>query len=72
MDDMDIFDRFNELTTPLLSDYAKVHPKILDLIGDTVTIREDVSEYLARLAIRTDSDELKKLYFQLSKIMAKI
>ncbi len=72
MDEMDIFDRFNELTTYLLSDYAKVHPKISDLIGDTVSIREEVSEYLASLAMRSDSDELKNICYQPSKKMAQI
>lgn len=72
MEEMDIFDRFNELTTPLLSDYAKVHPKIPRLIDEIVNIRREVSEYLAKLAMRFDSDELKNICSQPSKKMVNI
>ncbi len=56
---MDIFDRFDELTTPLLSDYANVHSKIPVLISDIADIQSEVSEYLAALAKQFDSDEFK-------------
>lgn len=72
MEEMDIFDRFDVLTAHLLSDYARVHPKIQILISDIVDIRSEVSEYLAGLAMQFNSDELKNVCYQPSDKMAKI